>query len=113
MPYIEIELEGETLQLEISEQQLAGRVAPTGIAWPKGRINETLIKIDPRKVLDKIFALGTLVMKAKERFEHPPTEVEVEFGLSFDVEANILISSGKTGAHMQVTFKWAFEEQNH
>ena len=57
-----------------------------------------------RQMSDKVAA-------AVKDIAHKPSEVEIEFGLKFDVESGVLIAKTGMEAGLNVTLKWDLTEK--
>jgi hypothetical protein len=57
--------------------------------------------------LGDISRISSMVLESLTNLEVSPKEVEVQFGISFSAEADLVLVSGTAEANLAITLKWA------
>ena len=101
--YIEMNLEGEMIKVEVDSINLTGEV-DVGIDTVTRRISSSF-----DEAMKTIVTLGKALLKGAKSVD--PTETTVEFGLKIDAEAGAIVAKTTTGAQFTIKLTWKDSDQ--
>lgn len=96
--YLEVEIEGTIVKVEIDQESLSGEVPVSGVV---SRVRDAMPEVQ-----ETIEAVTKMVFSAISSLASKPTEATVEFGINIRAEAGVLVANTSAEAQIKVGLTW-------